>query len=121
MVYLDVPQELLGRGAGAGGGGRGGAGAGAGGGGRGGAGAGAGGGRGGVGVQPPTQQQPQPLPKVQILEPRQPSINIDRIKGGEKKTVTYTVKLNEISSVEATIRYSSTRGGVIKKKITIGG
>jgi hypothetical protein len=118
MVYIDFPEGMVGRG---GGGGRGGAGGGAGGGGRGGAGVGAGGGRGGAGVQPPVQQ-PQPPPKVQFTDPRQTgSVNIDRIKGGEKKTVTFTVKLNEISSVEATIRYSSTRGGVLKKKITIGG
>ena len=106
MVYLDFPAGMLG----VGGGGRGDAG-GAGGGGRG-------------GGMPPVQQraqQPQQAARVQMVEPRQPSVNIDRLQGGEKKTVTFTVKLNEISSVEATIRFSSTRGGVLRKKITIGG
>jgi len=96
MVYLDFPPGLLPRG---GGGGR--------------------GGFGGRGQE--VQQQTQQVSPVQMIEPRQPSVDIDRIKGGEKKKVTFKVKLNTISQTTATIRYSSTRGGVKTKEITIGG
>jgi len=97
MVNLDFPPGMLARGAG---GGRG-----------------EFGGRGQTVQQQPTQQQSP----VQMIEPRQPSVDIDRIKGGEKKKVTFKVKLNGISQTTATIRYSSTRGGVKTKEITIGG
>lgn len=60
--------------------------------------------------------------KVEILEPKnhRPTITIDRLKGHESKTVTFKVLLNEIQGTKATIRYTSTRGGVVTKKIFIG-
>lgn len=70
------------------------------------------------------QAQPQKKDedfKVQMLEPQQPSIDIDRLEGNSSKTVTFRFKLNDISQTTATIRFSSTRGGVKTKEITIGG
>ena len=59
---------------------------------------------------------------MEILEPenRRPSITIDRLEGYETKTVTFKVRLNDIEGTKATIRYTSTRGGVITKEIFIG-
>ncbi|MFC1553427.1 M14 family metallopeptidase [candidate division KSB1 bacterium] len=101
MVYLDFPEGMVARG-----GARGGRGGG-----------GMGGGRGG---QMQVQQQQRPASPVQILEPSGGSVDIDRITGKGKKSVSFRIKLNNITSVTATIRYSSTRGGVKTKEITIG-
>ncbi len=56
----------------------------------------------------------------EMVEPEEPFIDIDRLEGGEKKKVTFRVKLNSDLPVMATLRYSSTRGGVIKKDIRLG-
>jgi hypothetical protein len=84
---------------------------------RGGGGAGGGGGRGDA---PPAQSESAPASKVAMVEPQQPSISIDRLAGKEDKKVTFKLKLNGIAGTECTVRYSSTRGGVIEKKIFIG-
>jgi len=94
-------------------GGRGGRGGGGGGGGRG------GGGRGAEGApqEPPAANKD----KVTIVEPAgRLGITIDRLAGSEKKPVTFKIKLNGISGTECTLRYASTRGGVVEKKIFIG-
>jgi len=69
--------------------------------------------------QPETEKE---TPKVEILEPKSedPFIDIDRLKGGEKKKIKFKIRLNEISGVKCTVRYSSTRGGVVIKEIFIG-
>ena len=71
--------------------------------------------------------KPQPPPlnpqdKVWILEPqdRRPTITIDRLAGGERKSAVFKIQFNGISGSECTVRYSSTRGGVVEKKIFIG-
>ncbi len=59
--------------------------------------------------------------KVIIVEPQnRPSVTIDRIGGNETKAVTFKIRLNGIAGTDCTLRYSSTRGGVIEKKIYIG-
>ena len=78
-----------------------------------------GGGRGAEGGQPP--QPDTSKDKVIIVEPQnRPTITIDRIAGNETKPVTFKVRLNGITGTDCTLRYSSTRGGVIEKKIYIG-
>ena len=47
-------------------------------------------------------------------------ITLDRLAGNEVKPVTFKVRLNGIAGTECTLRYSSTRGGVIERKIFIG-
>ena len=75
------------------------------------------GGRGGEGAQQPAANQD----KVIIVEPQgRPVITIDRLAGNETKPVTFKVRLNGIAGTECTLRYSSTRGGVVDKKIYIG-
>ena len=77
-----------------------------------------GGGRGGRGGRGIEQQEPS---KVQMLEPSQPSVTIDRLEGFSKKTVTFRLKLNDITETTATLRFISTRGGVKTIDIKIGG
>ena len=102
-------------------GGRGGGRGGGGGGGRGGdapAGMGEPGGRGGRGAEGAPAAAPD---KVTIVEPAgRLGVTIDRLTGSEKKPVTFKIKLNGISGTECTLRYASTRGGVVEKKIFIG-
>ncbi len=75
------------------------------------------GGRGGAGAQPPSTSQD----KVIIVEPQnRPSVTVDKLAGNEKKAVTFKIRLNGIAGTDCTLRYSSTRGGVIEKKIFIG-
>lgn len=75
------------------------------------------GGRGGEAAQGPDTSQD----KVSIVEPQnRPTVTIDKLAGNEKKPVTFKVKLNGIAGTDCTLRYSSTRGGVIEKKIFIG-
>jgi hypothetical protein len=86
---------------------------------------GGGGGRGGggrSGGDAPPQGQPAAATqnKVVMVEPQQPMVNIDRLAGNETKPVTFKVRLNGIPGTECTVRYSSTRGGVVDKKIYIG-
>jgi hypothetical protein len=77
------------------------------------------GGRGGEGAQP--QQPDTSKDKVIIVEPQnRPTVTIDRIAGNEKKAVTFKIRLNGISGTDCTLRYASTRGGVIEKKIYVG-
>jgi hypothetical protein len=85
---------------------------------------GGGGGRGGRGgrggadapAQPGTSQD-----KVIIVEPQgRAMITIDRLAGNETKPVTFKIRLNGIKGTECTLRYSSTRGGVVERNIFIG-
>lgn len=89
-------------------------------GGRGGGMPGMGGGRGGRGGAQAGPQQPS-TDKVIMVEPQARStVTIDRVDGGEKKPVTFRVRLNGITGTECTLRYASTRGGVIERTIVIG-
>jgi len=77
------------------------------------------GGRGGAGAQagPPAAS----TDKVVMVEPvGRPSVTIDRLAGSEQKPVTFKIKLNGITGTDCTVRYASTRGGVVEKKIVIG-
>jgi hypothetical protein len=77
------------------------------------------GGRGGRGQAGPPAAPTQY--KVTMVEPQgAPSITIDRLAGNEQKPATFKVHLNGISGTDCTIQYSSTRGGVVEKKIYIG-
>jgi hypothetical protein len=56
--------------------------------------------------------------KVIMVEPKgRPTVTIDRLAGNEKKPVIFKIRLNGISGTECTLRYSSTRGGVVEKKV----
>jgi hypothetical protein len=82
-------------------------------------GGGRGGGRGGEGAQagPPAASQD----KVVMVEPAgRPSVTIDRLAGSEQKPVTFKIRLNGITGTDCTVRYASTRGGVVEKKVVIG-
>jgi hypothetical protein len=73
-------------------------------------------GEGGQPAQPDTSKD-----KVIIVEPQnRPQVTIERISGNEKKTVTFKVRLNGIAGTDCTLRYVSTRGGVVEKKVFIG-
>jgi hypothetical protein len=75
-----------------------------------------GGGEGGQPGQPNTAND-----KVIIVEPQnRTQLNIERVAGNEKKTVTFKVRLNGIAGTDCTLRYVSTRGGVLEKKVHIG-
>jgi hypothetical protein len=77
------------------------------------------GGRGGAGAQagPPAAS----TDKVVMVEPvGRPTVTIDRLAGSEQKPVTFKIKLNGITGTDCTVRYASTRGGVVEKKIVIG-
>ncbi len=67
-------------------------------------------------------QEPQEEAKVKIIEPRggRPYVEIGRIPGNDKAKVTFKLKFNGIAGTECTVKYTSTRGGVISKKIKIG-
>jgi len=81
-----------------------------------------GGGR-GEAAQAPAQPPPQnPQDKVQIVVPEnhRPTVTIDRLAGSEQKTVSFKIRLNGITGADCTVRYSSTRGGLIEKKVLIG-
>ena len=56
-----------------------------------------------------------------IVEPQnRTQLTIDRIAGNEKKTVTFKVRLNGIPGTDCTLRYVSTRGGIVEKNVHIG-
>jgi hypothetical protein len=59
---------------------------------------------------------------VWIVEPenRRPSVAIDRLAGDEQKSAVFKIKFNGITGADCTVRYASTRGGVIEKKIFVG-
>jgi len=73
---------------------------------------------------PPESQQPEERekPKVEIIAPEknQPYVDIGCIPGNDTVKVTFTLKLNGIQSTKCTIRYTSTRGGVLSKDVVIG-
>ncbi len=81
-----------------------------------------GGGRGGRGEGGPPQTPAGQSPdKVTLVEPQgRPSVDIDRIEGSSSKSATFKIRLNGITGTECTVRYASTRGGVVEKKIYIG-
>ena len=60
--------------------------------------------------------------QLEILEPQgsRPYIEIGRIPGNEKVKVTFKIRLKDIPSTECTVKYTSTRGGVVSKKMIIG-
>ena len=60
--------------------------------------------------------------KVKIIEPKgnRPYIEIGRIPGNEKIKVKFKIRLDDIDSTKCTIKYTSTRGGVLSKEIVIG-
>lgn len=68
------------------------------------------------------EQEPREKPKVTILEPknRQPYQDIGRIPGNSKVKVTFKMRLNGIEGTDCTIKYTSTRGGILSKTIRIG-
>jgi hypothetical protein len=72
----------------------------------------------------PASQQPEQTekPKVEIIAPRrnQPYAEIGRIPGNDKIKVIFKLRLNDIESTTCTVRYTSTRGGVLSKDIVIG-
>ena len=72
----------------------------------------------------PTSQQPEQTgkPKVEIIAPEknQPYVDIGRIPGNDNVKVTFKLRLNDIKSTKCTVRYTSTRGGVLSKDIVIG-
>lgn len=67
------------------------------------------------------EKEPEEYP-VNILEPEenQAYAEIERIPGNSKKSATFKVKLNGIDRVKCTVKYISTRGGVVAKDIMIG-
>jgi len=70
----------------------------------------------GQAAQPDTSKD-----KVIIVEPQnRPQVTIERVAGNEKKTVTFKVRLNGITGTDCTLRYVSTRGGIVEKKVFIG-
>jgi hypothetical protein len=73
----------------------------------------------GMGEEEPEERE---TPKVEIIEPksRRPYQDIGRIEGNSKVKVSFKVKLNGIAGTDCTVKYSSTRGGVLAKKIRIG-
>ncbi len=77
---------------------------------------------GGMGLQPAQKPEPQEKSKVEMLEPSRilNYMDIDRIPGNDSVTVTFKLRLNGISGTDCTIKYTSTRGGVISKDIRIG-
>ncbi|MBP1595779.1 MAG: peptidase [Acidobacteria bacterium] len=81
-----------------------------------------GGGRGGRGeAGQPEQPAQASQDKVQIVEPQgRPVVTVDRLDGNEIRPVTFKVRLNGIAGTEATVQYSSTRGGFVEKRIFIG-
>jgi hypothetical protein len=73
---------------------------------------------------PTRSQQPEQTEKskVEIIEPEknQPFVEIGRIPGNDKIKVTFKLRLNDVESTKCTVRYTSTRGGVLSKDIVIG-
>jgi hypothetical protein len=67
-------------------------------------------------------EEPQAEAKVKIVSPRgnRPYVEIGRIPGKGTAKATFKVKLNGITGTECTVKYTSTRGGVVSKPIRIG-
>jgi hypothetical protein len=97
------------------------------------AGAGGGGGRGGAAAAAPQGQRAggrtrgaggqvdTTNDKVIMVEPQnRTQQTIERVAGNEKKTVVFKVRLNGIPGTDCTLRYVSTRGGVLEKKVHVG-
>jgi hypothetical protein len=80
------------------------------------------GGRSMEGARREQPQEQKEKPKVEILEPTggRPYIEISRIPGNKKMKVKFKVRLNGIERTECTVKYTSTRGGVVSKDIVIG-
>jgi hypothetical protein len=51
---------------------------------------------------------------------RRPSVTIERLAGSEQKSAVFKIKFNGITGADCTVRYSSTRGGLIEKKVFVG-
>jgi hypothetical protein len=75
----------------------------------------------GMGREGGEQPAPQEKVKVQLIEPSgmRPDIEIGRISGNSKVKVTFRLKLVDIESTDCTVKYSSTRGGVVSRDIVI--
>lgn len=72
----------------------------------------------------PTGQQIEQAekPKVEVIAPEKnrPYVEIGRIPGNDKIKVTFRLRLNGIEGAPCTVKYTSTRGGVVSKDIVIG-
>ena len=68
------------------------------------------------------QSKPQAKAKVKILEPKknQPYTEIGRLEGNQTLKIKFKIQLLDIDSTECTLKYTSTRGGVISRNIVIG-
>lgn len=68
------------------------------------------------------QSEPQAKAKVKILEPKknQAYAEIGRIAGNEIIKIKFKIQLLDIDSTECTLKYTSTRGGVVSRNIVIG-
>jgi hypothetical protein len=77
---------------------------------------------GGSGGRQAAQDEEEEKSKVEIVEPRgrRSYTDIGRIPGNDKVTVTFKIRLNGITGVPCTVKYTSTRGGVVAKEIKIG-
>jgi hypothetical protein len=71
--------------------------------------------------QPPEPEQKEKS-KVEIIEPknRRPYQDFGRIPGNSKVKVTFKVRLNGVAGTDCTVKYTSTRGGVVSKAVRIG-
>jgi hypothetical protein len=58
--------------------------------------------------------------KILVPERNQAYIEIGRIPGKEKIKVSFKLQLIDIKSTKCTVKYISTRGGVLSKDIVIG-
>lgn len=74
------------------------------------------------GRRPSAEQTQAEISKVEITAPEknQPYVEIGRIPGNDKAKVTFKLRLNGIENTTCTVRYTSTRGGVLSKDIVIG-
>ena len=72
--------------------------------------------------RPPQEQEQREKPKVEIIEPksRRPYLEIGRIPGNDKVKVTFKIRFNGIEGTDCTVKYTSTRGGVVTKVVRIG-
>ena len=74
------------------------------------------------GRRPSAEQTQAEISKVEITAPKknQPYVEIGRVPGNDKVKVTFKLRLNGIENTTCTVRYTSTRGGVLSKDIVIG-
>jgi hypothetical protein len=78
---------------------------------------------GGQGVAATDGAAPQPHGTARILEPalRQGSVWTGHTGPGQTRTVTYRIRVYGTDAVTASLRLDSTRGGVLRRDVVIGG